>query len=150
MMTVIYGSWKIRILIRHQTEIRSSVNENIIHLNHICSTTYFIHFILIPQCLVLWKIQVDVRSSPCSQWDFSVAGNTDAGKRYCWNDKREDGSICVYNEKKVLFSSSMEIVWHWMNQPIFLNFTFNFYLFVYQECWMFLLLIRHNNFCAFQ
>lgn len=149
MMTVIYGSWKIRILIRHRMEIRSWVNGNIIHLNRICSTTHFIHFILIPQYLALWEIQVCVRSCPCSQWEFSVAGNTDAGKKYWWNDKCEDGSICVFNEKKVLFSSSMEIVvWPWMNQPIFLNF--NFYLFVSQECWMVLLLIRHNNFCAVQ
>lgn len=67
------------------------------------------HFILIPQCLALWKIQVDVRSSPCSQWDFS-SREYSYGEQVLVNDKWEDGSTCVLNEKKVLFSSSTEIV----------------------------------------
>lgn len=77
MMTVIYGCWTTRTLIRHRKEIRSWVNGNIIHLNHICSNTLF------RQDTVLGTVENTNRCkiSPCSQRDFSLAGD-----RAGWKD----------------------------------------------------------------
>lgn len=75
-------------------------------------------------------------------------------KRYRWNDKCEDGSVYVFNEKKELFSSSVKLLGDLDESAYIPELQFfcpeKAHLFVYQECWIVSLLSKNSKFCAFQ
>lgn len=77
--------WQLKDKDSDQTSNRNQILSKWKHYSFKSHLFYYLFHTFYTYSTVLGAVEkkVDVRSSPCSQWDFSVAGNTDAGKRYC-------------------------------------------------------------------